>query len=123
MWRTYYQQTPKRQAATSTPSRRAAKKAYKIANGPRRHAPALAARDGDRCFYGGSGPLLATGVFEVDHYTPKSRGGTDEPENLRLSCRPCNLQKARMPGDEYIQWRVEYGVVDCGPQDTLPALP
>lgn len=30
---------------------------------------------------------------EVDHVIPKSKGGTDEPSNLKSCCRACNLSK------------------------------
>ncbi|MCO7226001.1 HNH endonuclease [Pleionea sp. CnH1-48] len=29
----------------------------------------------------------------VDHITPKSRGGTDEPDNLQSLCYPCHDYK------------------------------
>jgi hypothetical protein len=32
--------------------------------------------------------------FEVDHFVPISRGGTDELDNLVLACRSCNTFKA-----------------------------
>lgn len=38
------------------------------------------------------------GVFHADHYIPKAKGGTNDPENLRISCRSCNYKKgARLP--------------------------
>jgi 5-methylcytosine-specific restriction endonuclease McrA len=39
-----------------------------------------------------------TGVAtHADHITPKSRGGTDHPGNLRGSCRSCNLHRGTGP--------------------------
>lgn len=32
-----------------------------------------------------------------DHYTPISLGGTDDPENMVLSCASCNASKAQLP--------------------------
>ena len=32
--------------------------------------------------------------FEVEHIRPTSRGGADDPSNLALSCRACNLYKS-----------------------------
>lgn len=29
----------------------------------------------------------------IDHIIPKSKGGTDDPENLRLACGSCNAAK------------------------------
>jgi 5-methylcytosine-specific restriction endonuclease McrA len=49
---------------------------------------------GDRCFYCG-------GKFEhVDHYVPLSKGGPHSLENVRPSCKNCNLRKhSKMPED------------------------
>jgi 5-methylcytosine-specific restriction protein A len=30
--------------------------------------------------------------WEVDHIVPVADGGTDDPENLRLLCRPCHVR-------------------------------
>jgi 5-methylcytosine-specific restriction endonuclease McrA len=35
---------------------------------------------------------LSTG-YHVDHFNPLSKGGTNWPDNLRLSCPKCNLRK------------------------------
>jgi len=32
-------------------------------------------------------------LLEVDHIYPVSKGGTDEPRNLRTLCRTCNRGK------------------------------
>lgn len=46
------------------------------------------------CFYCSS----ALKKFECDHFIPLSRGGTNWPSNLRLSCPSCNYSKgAKMP--------------------------
>ncbi len=38
------------------------------------------------------------GRYEVDHVVPISRGGSNGPENIVLSCRTCNRSKgAKMP--------------------------
>ena len=34
-------------------------------------------------------------IMEVDHTLPKSRGGTDHPDNLQLLCSHCNRSKGR----------------------------
>lgn len=48
------------------------------------------------CFYCG-GPDES-----VDHLTPISRGGTNDPPNLVPSCIACNTMKADMTADEFI---------------------
>lgn len=32
-------------------------------------------------------------TFSIDHITPRSRGGTDEPGNLAFACQGCNNKK------------------------------
>lgn len=32
-------------------------------------------------------------VLEIDHITPYSRGGTNDPDNLQCLCDPCNRAK------------------------------
>jgi len=34
-------------------------------------------------------------IMEVDHIKPISKGGTDQPSNLRLLCPTCNRRKNR----------------------------
>ncbi len=36
----------------------------------------------------------------VDHVRPRSRGGSDDPENLVTACRPCNTQKGDRTPEE-----------------------
>ncbi len=36
----------------------------------------------------------STHALQIDHIQPKALGGSDEPENLRLLCRPCNQRAA-----------------------------
>lgn len=48
-------------------------------------------RDGFACRYCGRRPPEV--ALEVDHVLPKSRGGTDDPENLAACCRDCNSGK------------------------------
>lgn len=54
----------------------------------------LLKRQGRVCFYCQC-PLTK---FSVDHFIPLSRGGSNGPSNLVLSCHPCNCRKAaKMP--------------------------
>ena len=41
-------------------------------------------------------------IMEVDHVVPRSRGGTDHPENLQLLCPNCN----RIKGDREMAYLV-----------------
>lgn len=55
-------------------------------------------RDGFKCVYcdyDGSKSYDAwmRGGFQIDHWIPRSKGGTDEIENLRTACGPCNIYK------------------------------
>jgi hypothetical protein len=53
----------------------------------------LVERDGETCQFCG----LTAGIpdeLQIDHKTPRSRGGTDDLENLHLLCSFCNNSKA-----------------------------
>ena len=41
-------------------------------------------------------------VMDVDHILPRSRGGTDHPDNLQLLCSGCNRSKG---GKTMAEWR------------------
>ncbi len=41
--------------------------------------------------------------YHVDHMTPLSRGGSDFPENLAITCPNCNLRKGGKTVEEYIE--------------------
>ena len=53
------------------------------------------------CVY--CGIVLDRYTAKIDHLIPRSRGGSDDLENLVLCCLPCNLQKKDMLPLEYIQ--------------------
>lgn len=57
-------------------------------------------RDGFRCVACGSEdePTL-------DHRTPVAKGGTNDPENLQVLCRPCNTSKGTKTMDEWLAMR------------------
>lgn len=39
-------------------------------------------------------PVNDPKALTLDHVRPRSKGGTDEPENLKTCCRDCNVRKA-----------------------------
>lgn len=41
-------------------------------------------------------------LFHIDHKTPIVRGGTNDPENLHLTCPTCNLRKHDMTHEEFM---------------------
>lgn len=55
-------------------------------------------RDGFQCAYCGNTPPKV--VLEVDHVTPKSRGGDDNLHNLLTACFDCNRGKRDVPLDQ-----------------------
>lgn len=65
--------------------------------GYRRHLPAVLERCGRRCWYCGCSGI----VFELDHIMPRSRGGSDDPENLVPACGPCNRSKGARTPEEW----------------------
>lgn len=52
------------------------------------------------CFYCGR-ELDAFGDWHIDHANPKSKGGTDDEDNLRLACHTCNIVKSDRTVEEY----------------------
>ncbi len=46
------------------------------------------------CLCGASFQTDKTVLLEIDHITPVSRGGTNDPGNLQILCRPCNQAKS-----------------------------
>lgn len=47
-----------------------------------------------RCCYCGTDEISAGGELEIEHFRPKSKGGTDAIDNLVYSCSRCNLFKS-----------------------------
>ena len=51
-----------------------------------------------------------TGVkLQRDHIIPRSRGGSDDPENLTPACRPCNMSKGTKLLSEWEGRAVNHG--------------
>jgi hypothetical protein len=55
------------------------------------------ARDGEVCAYCAS----TEGPFHIDHVEPVARGGTNDPANLCVACKDCNLSKGAKSVDEW----------------------
>jgi len=55
---------------------------------PRETRKAIYERDGHKCVECGTGENLT-----LDHIRPKSKGGTDDEDNLQTMCQPCNCRK------------------------------
>jgi HNH endonuclease len=61
----------------------------------------VAERAEHRCEYCRAPEAIFNLSFEVEHIIPSSRGGSDDPANLALACRSCNLYKGdRMVGSD-----------------------
>lgn len=61
----------------------------------RRVRALVLARDGHTCRI--RLPGCIGHATHVDHIVLKSKGGTDDPANLRAACRPCNLRRGNTP--------------------------
>ena len=49
-----------------------------------------------KCFYCGTKDV----PLEKEHILPRAKGGTDQADNLTISCRPCNIEKGNRHPDE-----------------------
>ncbi len=57
-------------------------------NSKRNKKQKLIAEYGHYCWW--CGKFLTEDVMTIDHLYPKSRGGSNSLENLRLTCKQCN---------------------------------
>lgn len=46
--------------------------------------------------------------LELDHILPRKHGGTNDIENLRAACTPCN--KAKLASTRHTKWEVRIGL-------------
>lgn len=58
----------------------------------------------DMCRFCGK-PLNGGG--DIEHLTPIARGGSNNANNLTLSCHKCNKEKTSKTLSEYLEWRLE----------------
>ena len=61
-------------------------------------------RDKNTCFYCG----VKSTKITIDHVIPKSKGGTDDPDNLVCACERCNQLKADMDLNEFYNLLIEH---------------
>lgn len=61
-------------------------------------------RDNFTCVYCGRNPKEDGVKLEVDHIIPKSRGGTDDIDNLVTACWECNQGKKDLLNDTLIKY-------------------
>jgi len=54
---------------------------------------AVARRAGECCEYCRSQARFSPDPFSIEHIVPRSKGGTDEDDNLALACQGCNNRK------------------------------
>jgi hypothetical protein len=57
---------------------------------------AIFQRDGGRCL--SCGAQLTVRDAELDHIVPWSAGGSDQSDNLRVLCQPCNADRSNFHG-------------------------
>jgi hypothetical protein len=69
--------------------------------------PIVADRAGHRCEYCRAPEAIFNLSFEVEHIVPSSKGGPDDPVNLSLACRACNLYKGDQIGGNDEESRAE----------------
>lgn len=56
-----------------------------------------------KCLCGISGVRLKGNVLSLDHIIPKSRGGSDDKDNLRLTCLHMNIAKRSHTDSEFLE--------------------
>jgi 5-methylcytosine-specific restriction endonuclease McrA len=62
----------------------------------RRKREQIARRDGSYCCY--CGRFLLALDRTIEHYfVPKSLGGSDRNDNLKIACKPCNQARGNNP--------------------------
>jgi hypothetical protein len=71
---------------------------------------ALLEKFGGNC--GICGKQIEGVTFDIDHIVPRSRGGTDDPDNLRPTHAVCNRSKS---ANELASWQIRRGSIEHRP--------
>ena len=59
----------------------------------------LMRRQDNTCIYCGYGRRATS--LDIDHMIPVARGGSNDPSNLQVICRPCNQRKGVQTDEEF----------------------
>lgn len=59
-------------------------------------------------------------VEEIEHWIPRSRGGTSEKSNLVASCKICNRAKGTMTGEEFVELLIARGWMVNDTKESTP---
>lgn len=70
-----------------------------------------------KCAYCGE---LLSGQYHIDHKLPVSRGGSNDIENLHITCARCNLRKATLTHEEFLVSKRRRPFRQVGPVGKLP---
>jgi len=73
----------------------------------------LLRKNGAICWY--CGYDLTTNEIHIDHIHPRSEGGSDDIDNLALSCEFCNRAKFNRDVTVFLRWlgRIRTGNFEC----------
>lgn len=97
------------EATAAQRARRRAREMNAEGDYTRQHVHAILRLQERKCYY--CAAHLAR--FDVDHFIPLTRGGTNYPENIVVCCDSCNSSKgARLPWE----WRPERFSEGCAPR-------
>lgn len=68
------------------------------------------------------GADLTKTPWHVDHVHPKSRGGSEKPENFQILCASCNTSKGAKTMEEWAPWLMTKGrpIVNWGELGWIP---
>lgn len=69
----------------------------------------LIERDGNACVWCKI-ELVAPWLPTIEHWVPKSLGGSNKLENLRLACAWCNRKRGVMDPADFYEWLKVHGV-------------